>query len=105
MTRKFSAHQILAHSSTSKRLSSYKIVALVLDIRHSNVFKLDNEFSSGRGLKRPAARELDREKDFPKRMFDLEGPKLNVLIRGKSVAHLKCGSRSCSWALYCSFYS
>ena len=66
--------------------------------------KLDKEFSSRRGLKLPAARELNRGKDFPKGMFDSKGPKLNVLIRDKisfvGVAHLTHGGRSCSWALY-----
>jgi len=55
-------------------------------------------------LKSPAARELDREKDFPKGTFDLKGPELNVLIGDKisfvGVAHLTRGGRSCSWALY-----
>ena len=45
-----------------------------------------------------------REKDFPKGLFDLKGPKLNVLIRDKisfvSIAHLTSGGRSCWWALY-----
>jgi len=50
---------------------------------HSNVSELDKAFSSRRGLKSPAARELDREKDFPKGTFDLQGPELNVLIRDK----------------------
>jgi len=71
---------------------------------HFNVSKLDKEFSSRRGLKSPAARELDREKDFPKGTFDLQGPKLNVLIRDKiyfvGIAQLTRGGRSCSWALY-----
>jgi len=52
----------------------------------------------------PVARELDREKDFPKGTFNLKGTKLNVLIRDNilfvGVDHLTCGGRSCSWALY-----
>ena len=83
-------------------------MALVLNIRHFNASKLVNEFSSRRGLKKPAARELDREKDFPKRTFDLKGTKLNVPIRGKisfvGVAHFTCGGRSCLWVLYLSLY-
>ena len=50
---------------------------------HSNVSELDKEFSSRRGLKSPAAREVDGQNGFPKGTFHLQGPKLNVLIRDK----------------------
>jgi len=55
------------------------------------------------------ARELDREQVFPKGTFDLNGPKINVLVRDKisfvGVAYLTRGGRSCSWALYRLKYS
>ena len=38
---------------------------------HFNASQLDKELSSRRWLESPAARELDRKKDFPKGMFDL----------------------------------
>jgi len=66
--------------------------------------KLDKEFSSRHGLKKPAAREVDQEKDFPKRTCDLKGPKLNVAFRDKiwfvAIAHLMRNGKSCAWALY-----
>jgi len=40
---------------------------------HFDASKLDKKFSVRRWLKSPAARELDREKDFPKGTFDLKG--------------------------------
>jgi len=61
------------------------------------------------GKKSLAVRELDQKKDFPKRTFDLKGPKLNVFIRGKilfvGVAHLTHSGRSCLWVLYYSLPS
>ena len=48
------------------------------------------------------------KKDFPKDTFDLNGPKINVLIRDKisfvGAAHLTRGRRSCSWELLSLFF-
>jgi len=61
-------------------------------------------FSSRRSLKSPAARELDRKKDFPKCTFDLQRALTKRSDSWQDLVRERCsltrGGRSCSWALY-----